>query len=156
MKLLLREAIDSLGRQGEIVTVRPGYARNYLLPRQLAVEVTATNLQVIEQEKRKIKIREVARVEEIKGLTANLEKVSCSIEVKANAEGHLYGSVSARDIVEAYKAEGFELDEKMIGLDKPIKETGVYSFTIQLHAEVAAEGKVWVVAEKSDGDAAEE
>ncbi len=148
MKLLLRESIDKLGRQGEVVDVRKGYGRNYLLPQGLAVEVTPGNVRLIAQEKKRIVAREVEEVAELKELSAKLEKISCTIEVRANEEGHLYGSVTAKDIKAAYSAEGFDLEERMFQLDKPLKETGVATFNIGLHPDVTLEAKVWVVAEK--------
>lgn len=156
MKLLLRESIDRLGRRGEVVDVARGYAQNYLLPKGLGVMVTNTNVKLIEQEKRQIVARELERVDELKDLKAQIEKVSCTIEVRANEEGHLYGSVSVRDIVEAYKVEGIELEERSIRLEKPIKETGVANFPIALHPDVTVDGKVWVIAEKGSAEDADD
>ncbi|MEK6559401.1 MAG: 50S ribosomal protein L9 [Planctomycetota bacterium] len=147
MELLLKKNIDKLGSIGDIVKVKEGYARNYLLPKGLATHVSAANLKLIEKEKIKMELQlkeERARVQEV------LEKISaasCTIPVKANEEGKLFGSVTPAQIAEALAKEGYPVDKEMIKLDNPIKVCGVFNVTIALNFEMQTKCKVWVVRE---------
>jgi large subunit ribosomal protein L9 len=145
MEVLLRNDVDKLGRRGDVVTVKDGYARNYLLPRRLATTVNQENIRLLEVEKQRFVQEEMARKEEFQKLAGRLSNLSCTIEVNAGEEGHLYGSVTAQMVVDALKKENIELDPKAIVLDRPIKELGVYQVAIRLHPEVETTTKVWVV-----------
>lgn len=150
MKLLLKRSVSNLGSPGDIVNVARGFARNYLIPQDLAMEVTQANLQWFEAQKRRL----IQQEEETKGtlrlLAEELEGASCTIIARATEEGHLFGSVSPRDIANHFAQERIEIDPKTIQLEKPIKELGIYKVHVVLHPEIVAEVKVWVV--KGDED----
>lgn len=145
MKLLLQKNINPLGQIGDVVEVASGYARNYLLPQGLAVELTKDNINRFESMKRRL----IAQEEETKAtfqvLAKELEKASCTIIANSTEEGHLYGSVTARDIAAQLHSEGLSVDPKAIQLEAPIKELGIYKVRVRLHAEVECKTKVWVV-----------
>ncbi|MBI1853476.1 MAG: 50S ribosomal protein L9 [Planctomycetes bacterium] len=143
--MLLREDIEKLGQRGEVVDVRVGYARNFLLPRGYAMAVTPENLRRLELEKKKLSMREAQRTEELAAFAKRLDGASCTIEVKAGAEGHLYGSVSEKMIADAFKKGGIEIDERAIRLEKAIKETGPHEVSVVLHGDITAKVKVWVI-----------
>jgi large subunit ribosomal protein L9 len=145
MKLLLQRNVDKLGTIGDIVKVADGYGRNYLLPYGLAVELTKDNLNRFESVKRKLIALEQETKEKFQLLAKELEKASCTIIANSSEEGHLYGSVAARDIARQFSSDGLEIDPKCILLDEPIKELGIYKVRIRLHPEVECEAKVWVV-----------
>lgn len=148
MDLLLRQNIESLGRVGDVVKVKSGYARNYLLPRGLAIPVTKANLAEIEVARKKALAEEQARIGTLKELVGKLVETSVTIEGRANEEGHLFGSVNAAQIAEALRAKGFAIDEKQVRLEHPLKEIGVFDVKLHLHQEVDATVKVWVVQQK--------
>ncbi len=154
MQVLLRREIDHLGAAGDLVTVRPGYARNYLLPQGLALAVSAANASLIEAEREALVQAEQVRVKALADVAQKLENVSITIADKASPEGHLYGSVNAARIAEALQAQGFEVEAKMVGLDEPIKELNVYDVPVHLHSGVEASVKVWVVSDDADAGAA--
>src|SRR5688572_17185333 len=148
MELLLKQNIEHLGRIGDVVKVKSGYARNYLLPRGLAVAVTKTNLAEIERARALALVEEQKRVAGMKELAQKLGEASVTIEGRANAEGHLFGSVTAAQIAASLREKGIAVDDKAVKLDQPLKEIGVYDVTVQLHATVEAVVKVWVVQQK--------
>ena len=152
MKLLLKKNVPNLGSLGQIVDVKRGYARNYLVPCGFAMEVTNANLQWFEAQKRRL----IQQEEETKGklrlLCDELEGASCTIIARATEEGHLFGSVTPRDVAVHLSQEGFEVDPKSIVLEKPIKELGIYKVKIEFHPEISTEVKVWVV--KGDEESA--
>ena len=145
MKLLLQRNIEKLGNIGDIVEVPPGYGRNYLLPQGLAVEVTADNINRFEGMKRRLIAIEQETKEKFELLAKEIEGASCTVVTNASEEGHLYGSVTARDIAAQFVAEDIEVEPKAIVLPEPIKELGIYMVNIRLHPEVECEAKVWVV-----------
>ena len=145
MKLLLKKNVPSLGMLGQIVDVTRGYARNYLIPQGLAIEVTHANLQWFEAQKRRLIQQEEESKEKLRALAAELEGASCTIIARATEEGHLFGSVTAKDIAGHFAQEGIEIEPKTIILDKPIKELGIYKVALRFHPDVTAEAKVWVV-----------
>jgi len=148
MDLLLRQNIESLGRVGDVVKVKSGYARNYLLPRGLAIPVTKANLAEIEVARKKALAEEQVRIGTLKELVGKLVETSVTIEGRANEEGHLFGSVNAAQIADALRAKGFAIDEKQVRLEHPLKEIGVFDVKLHLHQEVDATVKVWVVQQK--------
>lgn len=150
MQLLLNQTIEHLGRTGDVVDVKPGYARNYLLPRGLAVMVTKGNMAQVERARAAALVEEEARVAELKDMASKLGEVSVTIEGKANDEGHLFGSVAASQIADCLREKGVPVDDKQVRLEHPIKEIGVYDVTVHLHADVESQIKVWVVQQKPE------
>ena len=150
MELLLKQNVEHLGRTGDVVDVKPGYARNYLLPRGLAVLVTKGNMAEVERARSQALAEEEARLAGLKDLGAKLADVSVTIEGKANEEGHLFGSVNATQIAAALRDKDVPVDEKMVRLESPLKEIGVYDVSVHLHADVEAAIKVWVVQQKPE------
>ncbi|MEW6358892.1 MAG: 50S ribosomal protein L9 [Planctomycetota bacterium] len=147
MQLVLRKNVDKLGRIGDIVNVKPGYARNYLLPQGLAMTVSAPNLAQIEVEKKAETVREAEARKKAVEAAERLAEASVTISAKASEEGHLYGSVTPQMIAEALAKEGIEVSPKMIALDEPIKELGVYEVKIAIDREIEPVCRVWVVSE---------
>jgi large subunit ribosomal protein L9 len=145
VELLLAEDVPSLGKQGEIVHVRRGYARNYLLPHGLATVATEHNKRMVE--KHRVKLDELAKLKlaELKKVADAVGKYSVTIEAQANAEGHLYGSIGANDISRQLRSAGYAVDPDHIRLEGPLKELAMYTVKVQLHPEVETEIKVWVV-----------
>ena len=150
MELLLKQNVEHLGRTGDVVDVKPGYARNFLLPRGLAVLVTKSNIAEVERVRAQALAEEEARVSGLKDLGAKLADQSVTIEGKANEEGHLFGSVNAAQIAAALRDKDVPVGDKMVRLENPLKEIGVYDVAIHLHAEVEATIKVWVVQQKPE------
>jgi len=148
MELLLKQNVDHLGRIGDVVKVKSGYARNFLLPRGLAVMVTKTNVAEIERARALAMAEENKRVAGMKDLAAKLVEASVTIEGRANAEGHLFGSVTGAQITQSLREKGIVVEDKQVRLDNPLKEIGVYDVVVHLHATVEATVKVWVVQQK--------
>ncbi len=156
MKLLLRKDIDSLGLCGDVVEVKTGYARNYLLPQHLALEPTKSNLKAIEEDK-KIAAAERARKRQILEDTCKrLEGVEVNISAACTPEGHLYGSVGPREISSALLSEGHSVHADQIKMTQNIKEVGTFQVPIVFADDIRTEAKVWVVREKTLGDEEEE
>lgn len=154
MKVLLRKDVEGLGKRGDMVQVREGYARNYLLPQRLATAPSAHATRELEAEKRRAeKLREV-ELADMRSLAQRVEDSSCTLEVRANEEGVLFGSVSAQMIAAALEKEGLTVEPKAITLEAPIKELGVYTVPIRLEDGIEAACRFWVVEERA-GDSAE-
>lgn len=145
IEVLLAENVPALGEQGEIVRVKPGYARNYLLPQGLATVATDHNKLMVERHKQKLQALEVERMKQRRQRADAISKYSVTLEANANSEGHLYGSIVANDISKALKTAGFDVSPDEVRLEGPLRELGMYTVKIQLHAEVNTEVKVWVV-----------
>jgi len=145
VQLLLIQSVDHLGRQGDVVEVKPGFANNYLLPQGLATLATDHHKRMVEKHKAQLLEIEQARLVDLRDLADAISKQSVTIEANANDEGHLYGSVGAAEIVSALKQSKFNLTEDQIRLEGPLKELGLYTVKIHLHLEVETELKVWVV-----------
>lgn len=145
VELMLAEDVPALGKQGELVQVRAGYARNYLLPQGLATVATESNKRQVE--KHRVRLAEVAqqRLQALKKSAEAISKYSVTIEAHANEEGHLYGSIGAADISKSLKTAGYEVEADHVKLEGPLKELAMYTVKIQLHPEVETEVKVWVV-----------
>ena len=155
--VLLREDVDNLGARGEIVKVKAGYARNFLLPRKLAVEATASNVRQIEQERAALLKKEARERSTAEGQADQLRAVRLSFTRKVGEHGILYGSVTSMDIAEALKERGYEIDRRRITLRDAIKETGEFTVPVRLHRDVTVELPVEVAAEggaKPEGGAA--
>lgn len=147
MKLLLLKDIEKVGKEGEIVKVADGYARNYLIPRKLAIAATRGAMDIQKSLHRKRIARAQAELDASRELAATIETLSCTISAKVGEEEKLFGSVTASDVADALRKEGIELDKKKIILDAPIKALGIYSVKLRLHPEVEATLKLWVVKE---------
>ncbi len=147
MEVILREDVKSLGKAGELVRVRPGYARNFLLPKGLAYEASEGNKKRIAAETRARTTRVEAEKNEAQGFAAKLAAVTVTLTGKAGEEGKLFGSVTAPDIADPLAQQGLEIDRRRIELEHPIKALGFHSVAVRLHPEVHAEVRVQVVAE---------
>ena len=147
MKVILRRDVDNLGERGQVVNVASGYARNYLVPKGLAMAATPGNIQSIDFEKRVWEVREVKEVGEARAFGDRLAAVELTIAKKAGENETLYGSVTTSEIGEMLAAKGFEVDRRKIQLDEPIKALGEYAIHVKLHRQVTAEIKLQVVAE---------
>jgi large subunit ribosomal protein L9 len=145
--VLLREDVDDLGARGEIVRVKAGYARNYLLPQKLAVEASANNVKQIEQERAALLKKEATERSGAEAQAEQMKSLRLSFTRKVGEHGILYGSVTSMDIVEALKERGYEIDRRRITLREAIKETGEFTVPVRLHREVTVEVPVNVVAE---------
>lgn len=147
MKVILRKNFEQLGKVGDIVTVKDGYARNYLIPRQIAYQATKGNIRALEEEKKQILKKEAKELEAAQALAAELEKVSVTIPVKVGEEDKIFGTVTSQMIADALKEKGYDLDKRKIEITEPIKSLGIYSVSIKLHPNVTATVKTWVVRE---------
>jgi large subunit ribosomal protein L9 len=145
--VILREDVKALGKAGELVRVKPGYARNYLLPRGLAFEATEGNKKRIAAETRARGVRDQAERTEAERFAATLGAVALTLKGKAGEEGKLFGSITAQDIADALAAQGHQVDKRRIELEHPIKTIGHHTVGVRLHSEVHAEVRVSVVAE---------
>ncbi|MEW4528843.1 MAG: 50S ribosomal protein L9 [Maioricimonas sp. JB045] len=145
VELLLTEDIPSLGKQGEIVRVKPGFARNFLLPQGLATVATEANKQMVEKHRERQEAVRQQRLDQIRKLANEVSKYSVTLEANATDEGHLYGSIVATDISKALKAANYAVEPEHIRLEGPLKELGMYTVKLQFDPDVAAEVKVWVV-----------
>lgn len=145
MEVILIQDVDRLGRQGAIVKVKDGFARNFLIPNKLAVPKTLANLKKLEQEKQR-KILELQNLKrKSEELKMKLDNFSLTIPILTQQEDKLYGSITSQDLARALKEEGFDIDKNLIILDEPIKSLGIYEVPIKLHPEVQTKIKVWVV-----------
>jgi large subunit ribosomal protein L9 len=147
IEVILREDVKSLGKTGEMVRVKPGYARNYLLPRGLAFEATEGNKKRISAETRARSTRDQAERGEAERFAATLGAVAVTLTGKAGEEGKLFGSITTQDIADALAAQGHQVDRRRIELEHPIKTVGHHTVAVRLHPEVHAEVRVSVVAE---------
>ena len=149
MEVILREHVDNLGRRGEVVKVADGYARNYLLPRKLALLANEGNKQQIERERAKFDAKEAEEKKVAEAVAARLASVEVVIARKVGETEALYGSVTSADIAEALAAKGVDLDRRKIQLAEAIKQIGEFNIPVKLHREVTATLKVKVVAENA-------
>ena len=147
MEVILLESIHKLGNRGQAVKVKPGYARNYLFPRNLALPATTANRRVFQETERVLIKKDVAATEAARVRAAKLADVAVNIAVAVGEEDKLYGSVTALDIVRKLKEQGHDVERREIALDEPIRQIGVYNVDVRLHREVSVPIKVWVVKE---------
>lgn len=150
MKIILKEDLESLGKCGEVIQVKDGYARNYLFPRNLAIPATKGNLSSIEEITRQKKFRDEKKKKGEEKLKHDLEKISITAEVKVGEEDRVFGSVTSQDIAELLKEQGFEIDKRRIDLEEPIKALGVYTVPVKIHGDVVANLKLWVVKQSEE------
>ncbi len=144
MEVILSQDIQTLGKLGEVVEVKNGYARNFLLPRKLAYAATPSNLKRIEQQEKKKKAQSEQDRKEAQELAEKLSKASCTMSVEVNDLDKLYGAVAEADIAKALEVEGFNIDKKNIIIEKPIEELGIFEVGVNLHSEVTAKIRLWV------------
>lgn len=147
MEVILREHVDTLGRRGDVVKVAAGYARNYLLPRKLALPVTEASKRQIEREREKAEARDAEERAGAEALGQRVSGLDISIARRVGENNTMYGSVTSADIAEALKAKGFEVDKRKITLPDAIKALGEHTVTVKVHRDVTADVKVKVVAE---------
>jgi large subunit ribosomal protein L9 len=147
MQVILRERIEQLGEAGEIVDVKPGYGRNYLIPKGLAYEATESNKRRLEAERARHAAKEAETLGDAQKRAASIEGVSLTFHARAGQEGKLFGSITSADIAEKLAEQGVTVERRQIELDEPIKALGVTSVPIRLHPQVRPEVKVWVIQE---------
>jgi large subunit ribosomal protein L9 len=145
VELLLIQSVDHLGKQGEVVEVKAGFANNYLLPQGLAIIASDHHKRMVEKHRSKLMAIEQSRLQDLKDLAELISKQSITIEVNANDEGHLYGSVGATEIVASLKQAEINLTTDQIRLEGVLKELGLYTVKVHLHQDIESELKVWVV-----------
>jgi large subunit ribosomal protein L9 len=155
MEVILKEDVVNLGNRGDVVKVADGYGRNFLLPRKLAMQATDANKAVIDQMKNAAARRSATEKAQAELLVAKLEPIVLSFTRKSGDAGHLFGSVTSADIAADLESKGFEVDRRKIQLAEPLKSVGDFSVSIKLHREVTAQVKVKVLAEATEGEAAE-
>jgi large subunit ribosomal protein L9 len=146
MKIIMRQNVETLGKIGEVVSVKDGYARNYLLPHGLAYVATAGNQSVLEEEKKRTKVRVNRELKESEQIAAALEKLenAITIPMPVGEEDKLFGSVTKEMISEKLTEKGFSIDKRKIEIDEPIRVLGIYTVNVKLHHNVTAKVKVWV------------
>jgi large subunit ribosomal protein L9 len=147
VKIVLREDVDNLGDRGQVVSVKPGYARNFLFPKGLALEATAGNMRSIEMQRRVWAVREAKEAEDARKVAAALEGTKVTVTKRAGENAALYGSVTNAEIADLLAAKGFEVDRRRIQLREPIKTLGTFKVPVRIHRQVVAEVDVEVVAE---------
>jgi large subunit ribosomal protein L9 len=153
MKVVLREHVEHLGERGEVVAVAPGYARNYLFPKRLALEATPGNLKVVEHQRKVWAVQEAKEVGEAEQLAAALAKLELKVAKKAGEGGTLYGSVTNVEIAELLASKGIEVDRRRIVIAEPIKSVGDFEVAVKLHHKVLGKVKLRVDPEATAGEA---
>jgi large subunit ribosomal protein L9 len=148
MDVILREDVDKLGTRGQLVKVSPGYARNFLLPKRLAVEASESNKKIVEQERQAHLRREAKEVSDASELGKMMANVSVTIAQKSGENDQLFGSVTSKDIAEALEKQGYTIDRRKIVLEEPIRTLGEFKVPLRLHRDVTAEIAVHVVKEE--------
>jgi len=145
MKVILMKDVDKIGKAGQTVEVKDGFARNLLVPNGLAKVSTPENLRMVENIKLKAQKKAQVEVEQAKEFADKLSKISCTVAVQVGPDEKLYGSVTPGDIQKSIEAEGIQIDKKAISIDTPIEKLGVYHVTVSVHPQVQAAVKIWIV-----------
>lgn len=145
MQVILKKDVEKLGMAGDLVDVSKGFGRNYLLPKGLAVEATARNINVLEHERKLIADRKKKELRDAETLGKKISETSVTVAMQAGEEDKLFGSVTAMDIAESLSKEGISIDKRDILLEEPIKRLGIYTVNVKVHPELISELKVWVV-----------
>jgi large subunit ribosomal protein L9 len=145
MEVILNQDVDKIGKAGQVVKVKDGFARNFLLPNKLALPVTPANLKQLEAQKRKKALDSEKATKEAESVKQKLEALSLTIPVLTQEDEKMYASITAQDLAAALKEEGIEIDKNSILLDQPITALGIYEIAIKLHPEISAKIKVWIV-----------
>jgi large subunit ribosomal protein L9 len=146
MQVILRDRIENLGNAGDVVEVKPGYGRNYLIPKGLAYEATQANVRRLEAERAAQGRRDTETLTAAREQASTIEAVSLTFHARAGQEGKLFGSITSADIAEKLTEQGIQIDRRSIELDEPIKSLGVHNVPVRLHPQVRPEFKVWVIA----------
>ena len=154
MKVILKQDVEKLGRRGDVVNVAPGFGRNYLIPRKMALAVTATNLKTIEIERQSLKKKVEIERKSFQSLVQRLNQVSLTFTRRAGDRDIIFGSVSAGDVKEALDGLGYDIDKKKILLDEPIKRLGNFTVPVKISTDDRAEVKIIVAREEAEGTAA--
>lgn len=145
MKVILIKNVNKLGKIGDKISVKDGFARNFLIPRKEAIEATQGALKVLDQKKNQEVRKAKKHIEECSAIAEKIAQVSCTISMEAGEEDKLFGAVTAEMISEVLASEGIDVDKRKIVLEEPIKAIGLYTVEIRLHPEIKAEAKVWVI-----------
>jgi len=145
VKVILRKNVEKLGQVGDVLKVKDGFARNYLIPKGLALNATALNLTLVEVFKKSKAATLEGEKSEAAALAKKLESASFTLAVEANEEDTLYGSVTSQEVARLLEAEGYKIDEKNIFVDEPVKSLGIYAVKIKLHPDIETQIKVWIV-----------
>lgn len=145
MEVILTKDVDKVGKTGLLVKVKEGFARNFLIPNGLAVPATDANLKKLKQQKEKENLALQEAKKKAQAFKERLDSLSLTISALTQEEDKLYGSVGPKDIADALKEEGFDIDKNFIVLDEPVKSLGIYEIPVKLHPEVSAKIKVWIV-----------
>lgn len=148
MEVILLEDVEGLGRRGERRSVAPGYARNLLLPRKLAIPATSAGARLFEEAERTRRVRGEKEKREAEHLARQLEKVSLTIPAQVGEDDKLFGSVTSQDLVEALQQQGFTVERRRIQLEEPLKVLGVYKVDVRLHADITVPIRVWVTKQQ--------
>ena len=148
MEVILKKSVEGLGAPGDVLKVADGYARNYLLPMQLAVHATERNRRYLEHQKRVIDQQESKDKERAREIASQITGVTCTLKRRAGENDRLFGSVTSMDVAEALRAEGFELERRFLELTEPIRELGVFMVPVKLHTDVVIELRVVVEREE--------
>ena len=148
MEVILREHVDNLGRRGDVVKVAPGYARNFLLPRKLALPVNEGNKRVIDRERKLAETRELEERQQAEAVANRLTQIELTLSRRVGDTEQLYGSVTTADIADALLEKGLEIDRKRIHLDEPLKSLGEFTVPVKLHRDVTAQLKVHVAKQE--------
>jgi len=147
MKVILRQNYSQLGNIGDVVDVKNGFARNFLIPRSIAFRATEGNLKALEQEKKQLARKEEKVVQDSEKLAAQLGSVSLTITMKVGEDDKLFGAVTSQMIADSLTEKGYSIDKRIIELEEPIKTLGIFEVPVKLHSKVSAKVKVWVVRE---------
>jgi large subunit ribosomal protein L9 len=148
MEIVLTKDYEALGKAMDVITVKEGFARNFLFPQGIAVPATEGNRKKVAEAKRIDEVREEKKSKEARQLAKKIEQVPCTIPVKVGEEDKIFGSVTTQEIADFLKKEGFDIEKRQVDLEEPIKQLGVYSVRISLYRDVEARLKVWVVKEE--------
>ncbi|MEX0912003.1 MAG: 50S ribosomal protein L9 [Gemmatimonadota bacterium] len=148
MQVILKQRLENLGHPGDVVSVKPGYARNFLIPKGFAYEATDSNVRRIEREREQLERQAQGAIEAARERAGVIEGTSVTFTARAGDEGKLFGSITSADIADKLGEQGIEIDRRDIVLDEPLKALGVFSVPVRLHPEVRPEIKVWVIKEE--------
>lgn len=147
MKVILRQDFETLGKIGQVVDVKDGYARNYLFPRGIAYAALKGNVKALDEEKKNVEKKNLQELKAAEVLASELETVSVTIPVQVGEEDKIFGTVTTQMIADALKEKGQDIDKRKIEIEEPIKSLGIYGVSLKLHPSVSAKIKVWVVRE---------
>lgn len=156
MQVILLERVENLGQMGDVVTVRPGYARNFLLPRQKALRATQDNVAHFEAQKKELEAQNLKRREEAEKVAKKIDGLKIVLVRQASEAGHLYGSVSARDIADGVTEKGFKIDRNQVNMDRAYKTLGLFPIKVSLHPEVSVEVTINIARSEDEAKIQEE